>query len=235
MIVRFYIPLLITLHCSPCFGQRWIATPADTISPKILDEIIITGVSKGAAINENPMAVQNISSKKIESTLESNIIDVLSKNSPGLSAIKTGPNISKPFIRGLGYNRVLTLYDGVRQEGQQWGDEHGIEVDAYGLEKAEVIKGPSSISFGSDALAGVISLFPYLPKEKDGIVYSKVTSEYQSNNGLIGNAFRVGYSNQNWLWAISGSSRLARNYSNALEGKVYNTGFNEKNFSSLVG
>ena len=152
-----------------------------------------------------------------------------------MNAVKTGPNISKPFIRGLGYNRVLTLYDGVRQEGQQWGDEHGIEVDAYGLEKAEVIKGPSSISFGSDALAGVISLFPYLPKEKDGKVYTKITSEYQSNNGLIGNGFRVGYSSQKWLWAVRGSSRVASNYTNTLEGRVYNTGFNEKNFSTLIG
>jgi iron complex outermembrane receptor protein len=55
----------------------------------------------------------------------------------------------------------------MRQEGQQWGDEHGIEADAYNIERAEVIKGPASLMFGSDALAGVVSLFPYIPKEKD--------------------------------------------------------------------
>lgn len=81
------------------------------------------------------------------------------KNVPGLNAVKTGSNISKPFIRGLGYNRVLTLYDGIRQEGQQWGDEHGIEVDAYNMDHAEVIKGPASLMYGSDALAGVVSFF----------------------------------------------------------------------------
>ena len=50
--------------------------------------------------------VNTVSLKKIELTNENNIIDVLVKNVPGLNAVKTGPNISKPFIRGLGYNRV---------------------------------------------------------------------------------------------------------------------------------
>ena len=74
--------------------------------------------------------------------MSSNIIDAISKV-PGVNALTTGPNVSKPFIRGLGFNRILTLYDGVRQEGQQWGDEHGIEVDQYGIERIEVIKGTS--------------------------------------------------------------------------------------------
>ena len=51
----------------------------------------------------------------------------------------------------------MTLYDGHRQEGQQWGDEHGIEVDSYNIARAEVIKGPSSLMYGSDAIAGIIS------------------------------------------------------------------------------
>jgi iron complex outermembrane recepter protein len=86
-----------------------------------LSEIVVTGVSKATLERENPIPVNTVSLKKIELTNENNIIDVLVKNVPGLNAVKTGPNISKPFIRGLGYNRVLTLYDGIRQEGQQWG------------------------------------------------------------------------------------------------------------------
>ena len=85
-----------------------------------LNEIVVTGVSKATLIKENPISIVSISMKAIEKTTESNIIDALVKNAPGLNAVKTGPNISKPFIRGLGYNRVLTQYDGIRQEGQQW-------------------------------------------------------------------------------------------------------------------
>lgn len=215
----------------------------NTVIPNILllrdsnkiDEVVITGVSKETLIKENPVAVISISSKQIEKTVATNIISSLVKSAPGLSVVETGPNISKPFIRGLGYNRVLTLYDGVRQEGQQWGDEHGIEVAPYIVERAEVIKGPASLMFGSDALAGVVSLFPYIPTQDDGIVHGKITSEYQGNNSLIGNGMQLGYKKNSFMAAFNGSYRMAKNYKNAIDGRVYNTNFEEKNLSFLLG
>ena len=95
------------------------------------------------------------------------------------------------------YNRILTLYDGVRQEGQQWGDEHGIEVDQYGVDQAEVIKGPASLTYGSDALAGVVNLIP-TPPAPEGKIQGDVLAEFQSNNGLVrwfGDAGR----NKKWI------------------------------------
>jgi iron complex outermembrane receptor protein len=200
-----------------------------------LAEVVVTGVSRAIFIRENPIAIVSVPARSIDRAVEANIIDALVKNVPGLSAVKTGPNISKPFIRGLGYNRVLTLYDGMRQEGQQWGDEHGIEVDAYNIGKAEVIKGPASLLFGSDAVAGVVSLFPWLPVSKDGKVHGRLLSEYQGNNGLVGNGIRLGAANEHWLWALKGSWRLAKNYTNAIDGRVYNTGFRETNAAASVG
>lgn len=200
-----------------------------------LEEVVITGVTKATLLRENPVAILSISTRAIEQSSESNLVDALVKHAPGLNAVKTGPNISKPFIRGLGYNRVLTLYDGVRQEGQQWGDEHGIEVDPYNIEKAEVIKGPASLMYGSDALAGVVSLMPYMPAEWDSLWHGKVVSEYQSNNGLIGNGLRLSYRKNHWFTSFSGAYRIARNYSNPVDGRVYNTGFDEKNMSALFG
>lgn len=203
--------------------------------PGTLNEVVVTGISRATLLKENPVAISIVSGKIIDKTIESNIIDALVKNIPGLNAVKTGPNISKPFIRGLGYNRVLTLYDGMRQEGQQWGDEHGIEVDAYNIEKAEVIKGPASLMFGSDAVAGVVSMFPYLPAKKDGKLHGRVISEYQSNNGLTGNGFRLGYNNGHWLGVVRGSYRLAKNYFNNMDGRVFNTGFKENNLAATAG
>ena len=197
----------------------------------LLNEIVISGIPGATSVRENPIPVISISPLAIEQTTESNIIDVLVKNVPGLNAVKTGPNISKPFIRGLGYNRVLTLFDGVRQEGQQWGDEHGLEVDSYNIFKAEVIEGPTSLMYGSDALAGVISLLPYMPHDLDNKIHGQLLSEFQHNNGLIGNGLRLAYSNQNWSCILSGSYRIAKNYSNRIDGRVYNSGFQEKNLS----
>ena len=196
-----------------------------------LQTIIVTGVRGATLLRETPIAIVAVSSKTLSKTIEPNIIDALVLHVPGLNAVKTGPNISKPFIRGLGYNRVLTLYDGIRQEGQQWGDEHGIEVDAYGIERAEVIKGPASLLYGSDALGGVVSLFPYMPAEKDSRLHGRWLSEYQSNNGLAGNGLRLSWSTPKSWWAAKGSYRLAKNYTNPIDGRVYNTGFRETNLA----
>lgn len=200
-----------------------------------LDEVVVTGGTRSTLIKENPLSITLISTKQIERTTESTIIDVLAKNTPGLNVLKTGPNISKPFIHGLGYNRVLTLYDGIRQEGQQYGDEHGIEVDDYNLDHAEVIKGPASLLYGSDAIAGVVSLFPFVPKAQDGKIHGKWTSEYQTNNNLIGNALRLSYGKKGFVASVSGSYRLAKNYRNSIDGRVYLTNFDVKNLSTLLG
>ncbi|MEP6712317.1 MAG: Plug domain-containing protein [Ferruginibacter sp.] len=114
------------------------------------------------------MSIALVSKKDIDINVNNNIIDALMKTVPCLIEVTTGSNVSKPFIRGLGYNRVLTLYDAMRQEVQQWGDEHGIEIDQYGIERAEIIKGPASLTYSSDALAGVINLIPAFQKEMTG-------------------------------------------------------------------
>ena len=201
---------------------------------KDYSEVIIKAISKTMLDKENPIALTTISQKLIDRSSESNIIDVLAKNTPGLNAVKTGPNVSKPFIRGLGYNRVLTLYDGIRQEGQQWGDEHGIEVDAYDIERVEVIKGPASLMYGTDALAGVVSLFPFKTSTNDGF-HGRYLSEFQSNNKQIGNGLRLSYVKNKFSFALRSSWRISSNYQNAVDGKVYNTNFNEKNISTYFG
>ncbi|MEP6713849.1 MAG: carboxypeptidase-like regulatory domain-containing protein, partial [Ferruginibacter sp.] len=103
-------------------------------------EVVVTGLSKATQIKRSPIPIVSISHNYIVSNINTNIIDAITKV-PGITAVTTGPNVSKPYIRGLGFNRILTLYDGVRQEGQQWGDEHGIEVDQYSVDRVEVVKG----------------------------------------------------------------------------------------------
>lgn len=200
-----------------------------------LNEVVVTGVSRATQIRENPQTLVAVSRKQIETSSENNTIDAIAKNVPGLQTVKTGPNVSKPFINGLGYNRVLTMYDGLRVETQQWGDEHGVPMDDYIIEKAEVIEGPASLMYGSDAIAGVLSLFPALPRDTDRKIRGRFLSEYQTNNGLIGNSLSLYYGSKNWDWAIRGSERIARNYTNPIDGRVYNTGFRMFNGSAYLG
>lgn len=129
-----------------------------------------------------PQALRGIAS--------TNIVDAMS-HQPGISQLTTGGSISKPIIRGLGYNRVVVMSEGVRQEGQQWGDEHGVEVDGNSVNSVEILKGPASLMYGSDAMAGVVILHPQ-PILPEGEMRANVSTEYQTNNGLFGYHLSLG-------------------------------------------
>ena len=197
------------------------------------NEIVITGSSKATSIKRNPIPIVSINKQFLQQNLSSNIIDAIAKV-PGVSAVTTGPNISKPFIRGLGFNRILTLYDGVRQEGQQWGDEHGMEVDENTVDKVELIKGPASLIYGSDAVAGVINLIPANPPAR-GNTIGNILNEYQTNNRQIENSISFAGHPNDYTWGFTLSHKMATNYKNKYDGRVYNTGFAETDASANLG
>ncbi|MBX5438161.1 MAG: TonB-dependent receptor [Thermoflavifilum sp.] len=205
-----------------------------TLSPSLVEqsEVVITGQSRATAIRNTPIPVLAINRQYLQENLSTNIIGSLTKV-PGISAVSTGPNVSKPFIRGLGYNRILTLYDGQRQEDQQWGDEHGVMVDEYNIERVEVIKGPASLTYGSDALAGVINLIPTQPAP-EGKTIGSLLNEYQSNNNLIGNSLFFSGNHKGLGWVLRGSHKMAKDYRNKIDGRVYGTNFQETDFSGSL-
>lgn len=198
-----------------------------------VNEVIVTGTSRAMSIRRNPIPIVSVNKQFLQQNLSTNIIDAIARV-PGVNAVTTGPNVSKPFIRGLGFNRILTLYDGVRQEGQQWGDEHGIEVDQNTVDKIEIVKGPASLIYGSDAVAGVINLLPPNPPA-EGKVIGEISNEYQTNNRLIENSGMIAGHQQSLVWMGRISHKLATNYTNKIDGRVYNTGFSETDLSGLIG
>ena len=195
--------------------------------------VVITGLSKATQIKRSPVPIVTMNHAALVGNLSTNIIDAIAKL-PGVTQLTTGPNVSKPFIRGLGYNRILTLYDGVRQEGQQWGDEHGIEVDQYGVDRAEVVKGPASLTYGSDALAGVVNLIP-TPPAPEGKIQGDLLAEFQTNNGLFGGSGMLQGTKNGFEWMGRISHKQASNYSNSVDGRVYSTAFNENDATLSLG
>ncbi len=202
-------------------------------SARELDEIVVTGVSKAEEKSHSPTPITTIPYFQILQNSSGNIIDALAKQ-PGISQITSGSGISKPVIRGLGYNRVVTVNDGIRQEGQQWGDEHGIEVDEFSVRRVEILKGPASLSYGSDAMAGVINLLtaPTLP---EGVSQANVLSEYQSNNGLAGYSINFAGNRKGIIWDIRASDKVAHSYQNKQDGYVFNSGFRERALGGIIG
>ncbi len=203
------------------------------LSPIELKEVIVTGVSRATEQQTNPVPSDVVTHREMLQNNATNIIDAIS-GSPGVSQMTLGPNISKPFIRGLGYNRVVTVNDGIRQEGQQWFDEFGEEIDEFSVDRVEILKGPASLSYGSDAMAGVINMIaaPPLP---EGKIIGNIFANYQTNNGLLASSFNLGGNRKGFIWDLRYSNKMAHDYQNKYDGYVANSGYAESNFKALVG
>jgi len=107
-------------------------------------------------------------------------------------------------------------------------------VDQYGVDRVEVIKGPASLSYGSDALAGVVNLIPYQPAP-EGKMVGDILSEYHTNNGMIGGSAMLSATQKGFEWMGRVSHKMASNYQDPVDGRVYNTGFNETDASAFLG
>ena len=195
--------------------------------------VIVTSFLSATSTRRTPTPVTIIKKEELFRGVATNLIDALSKV-PGVSQVTTGPAISKPIIRGLGYNRVVVINDGVRQEGQQWGDEHGIEIDEYNVSRIEVLKVPASLIYGSDALAGVINIISNVPVS-EGVIKGNYSSNYQTNNRLFGNHFDIAGNKKGLLWGFNLSQKQAGDYKNKYDGNVFNSRFFERNGGGYVG
>ncbi len=198
-----------------------------------MKQVIITGVSSATEQQTNPIPVNIVTGRDMLRNSSTNIIDAIART-PGVSQMTLGPNISKPFIRGLGYNRVVTINDGVRQEGQQWFDEFGEEIDEFSVNKAEVMMGPASLSYGSDAMAGVINLLGP-PPAPEGKVRGNILANYQTNNGLWAESFNLGGNKNGFTWDLRYSNKMAHDYKNKYDGYVANSAYAESNFKAVLG
>ena len=202
--------------------------------PSVIEarEVVITGTAFSTDNRKNSTSVTAVSKDQLINNASGNLVDAIAKV-PGVSQITTGGGISKPVIRGLSFNRVLTLVDGAKQEGQQWGDEHGLEADQFNAERVEVLRGAASLLYGSDALGGVINILEPLPAP-DGKIRGELLSNYSSNNGLSGSSAMLQGNSNGFIWQGRGSYKNAYSY-NTPTGRIANTGYNETSLSGQVG
>ncbi len=109
---------------------------------------------------------------------------------PGVKAMNVGSGESKPVIRGLGFNRIVVAENGIKHEGQQWGDDHGLEADQFSTETVEGVKGPAALVYGADAIGGVLDLrSDAVPEKRFG---GSVNVFARSNNESAGTHVGIG-------------------------------------------
>ena len=198
-----------------------------------LNELTVTGVTGDTKLKHATAPVSIISPKVLRATASTNIIDAIA-HQPGVSQLTTGGSISKPIIRGLGYNRVVVMSEGVRQEGQQWGDEHGVEVDGSSVGSVEILKGPASLMYGSDAMAGVVILHAQ-PTLAEDEMKAHVSTEYQTNNGLFHYSLQMSGNQKGFVWDARYSDKMAHAYKNKYDGYVPGSQFRERAGRLMLG
>ena len=206
-----------------------------------IDEIIIS-TPFNKLQSENVMKVERLSARTLHKTGATTLSEGIT-NIAGVSQISTGASIGKPVIRGLSGNRVLVYTQGIRLENQQFGGEHGLGINDAGIEGIEVIKGPASLLYGSDALGGVL----YIQPEKfasENSTKTNISQRYFSNTLGSNASLGIKSSLKNFQFLARGTYAMHSDYKTPLY-KVTNTrfkekdlklgiGFHEKNFSSEV-
>lgn len=197
-----------------------------------MDEVIVS-TAFNKIQSQNVMKVEHESIKNMQRKGTATLIEGLA-TIPGVSQVSTGTSIGKPVIRGLSGNRVLVYSQGVRIENQQFGDEHGLGLNDSGIESVEVIKGPASLLYGSDALGGVLYFNP--EKFADANTFKANFSQKYFSNTLGSNtSLGVKASSDNWKFLARGSYNTHSDYKIADGKRVLNTRYNETDFKTGIG
>ena len=198
-----------------CFAQD-----KDTVP--VLKEVVVSGI-RISPVKETSLNIQPMSVSSIKQSGALNISDVLSKL-PGISQLTTGPAISKPVIRGLYGNRVLAVLSGLKFDNQQWQDEHGLGLNDVGIDRIEVIKGPVSLLYGSEAIGGILNIIeeaPNKPGEKNGDVNVGL---FSNTYGLsVDGGIRSATEKKNWGIRVGLSSNA--DYSDGDNNRIQNSRF----------
>lgn len=201
-LVYIVLPLFINLFHALTASAKAMSLPKDSVRISAqadsvkrmmrdgvsLKEVVVSGSSNKEIQMKSALNVVRANQKFIEENFSGSLMQTLSRL-PGVQAMNVGSGESKPVIRGLGFNRVLVAENGIKHEGQQWGDDHGLEIDQYAIDQAEVIKGPTSLTYGSDAIGGVINLKSNtMPLKKFA---GQVNLFGRTNNESIGSSVRL--------------------------------------------
>jgi len=169
-------------------------TPDDTVI--VLRSVNVSGQRQRDYQMRSSQSAVQVNSDYLQQHFAGSLMQTL-EGIPGMKAMAIGSGQSKPTIRGLGFNRMVVSEDGIKHEGQQWGDDHGLEIDQFGVERAEVIKGPGALLYGSDAIGGVLNLFTTaLPTESFGgtlRVFGRTNNEQMGLSAKVGGRYGQWY------------------------------------------
>ena len=197
------------------------AQKSDSIKSLLLPDVVVTESYQQRQAKKSALAVDVVDQDFLRKHFTGNFMQAM-ENIPGVQAMDIGSGFSKPMIRGMGFNRIAVLENGIKQEGQQWGADHGLELDAYNIGTVNVLKGPSSLLYGSDAMGGVIDITsPPVPSVD--MLFGDVTLLGKSVNGTLGGSFMLGIKKSFWYAQVRYSEQHFGDYRIPTDTIVYLT------------
>lgn len=205
-------------------------------TPFQVEPVTVTATRSPASTLRSPLPTSALSEDQLRREQSISLAKSLSKL-PGVRSLSTGEQIGKPMIRGLFGSRVLVLENGSRLEDYSWSDEDAPSVDARLAQRVEVIRGPASVLYGSDAMGGVVNVIPEdLPSASSGQRFHRIGVEAYgaTNNKEVGSALKIDGAAGRLGWRLFGVGRYARNYETP-GGEVDNTGFFSVNGEAAAG
>lgn len=153
---------------------------------------------------------------------------------PGMSQLSSGAGISKPVIRGLYGNRVQVNVMGLRFDNQQWQDEHGLGLNDAGIDRVEIIKGATSLLYGSEAIGGVLNVIEEKPAPVDSTVQD-INLKMLSNTRGTALDYGMRKSNADRWWRLRASVESNGDYQSAGNTRVLNSRFANYNLKFSRG
>lgn len=206
---------LFTMHIQHCVQSLLVACcsvvtlcaqTTDSLKNVKLQEVSVHGTTMPQSGQSVQPSVY-VSPDEMRQRSGHSLMDVLSQTE-GVQAMDIGVGFSKPMIRGLGFQRIAVTENGVKQEGQQWGADHGLEIDAYHVDGIRVVKGPASVLYGSDAMGGAIEILPPVFPLRDTLSGEALVSYQSVSSGLSGSVMlqvrrgrffsRIRYTERHW-------------------------------------
>ena len=197
------------------------AQKSDSIKSMLLPDVVVTETYQQRQAKKSALTVDVADQDFLRKHFTGNFMQAM-ENIPGVQAMDIGSGFSKPMVRGMGFNRIAVLENGIKQEGQQWGADHGLELDAFNIGAVNVLKGPSSLLYGSDAMGGVIDVVPSAVPA-DNRVFGDVTLLGKSVNGTIGGSLMLGIRKNAWYSHIRYSEQHFGDYRIPTDSIVYLT------------
>ncbi len=201
-------------------------------TPVEAEEIVVTA-GYNSSQHENAIKIDLLKSKKIAASGSPTLIETFA-NIPGVDMISKGTGVAKPVIRGLSMTNILMLNNGVKMENFQFSENHPFIIDEFGIDRIEIIKGPASLLYGSDAIGGVINIIKEKPAPT-GKIIGDFNMQYHSNTEGFVNNLGIKGSSENFFWGLRAGIKSHADYKNGNGDYVPNTRFNEKSFKATLG